>query len=74
MTMMFSLLERQSEKAGESKRDEPEIAKWKKAKRERGQNERERVVSRYLTYVHVFSVAALAAAESWVNLGDRSKW
>lgn len=83
MTMMFSLLERRREKAGESERDEGEIANEKKGKGKtwkRGQYEkereieRERVVSRGLTYVNVFPAGVLAAEESWVNLGDRSKW
>lgn len=46
----------------------------KRGQNERREIERERVVSRGLTYVNVFPVTVLAAAESWVNLGDRSEW
>ncbi len=73
------------EKDGESESDRKQGRDCKKRKRQRErvekraiweerEIERERVVSRGLTYVNVFPASVLAAVESWVNLGDRSKW
>lgn len=84
---VFPAGETEREKDGESQRERDRVwgrdCKRKKMLRENVEKraiweereiERERVVSRGLTYVNVFPVSVLAAVESWVNLGDRSKW